>query len=524
MKLQLKPVLWLLGATAGMFCISLVLDTSRNTLALRRLSEENLGRLEQEEWVKLRNVFSTLESGVQNSLERGEMEKFVRLLAMQTNLTGLVEFSLFNHDGVVSHSSSSAFLGREVPAELRPKLQGSSEPITRRTEQAFEIYHAQRATRDCMRCHTDWQPGESGGILHCRFSTESLRKAEAQWAASIRSAQARQIRNGTITTLVMLAAFLPLAMFVIKRQIGAPLIRAFGRLSGAAEGVQQGSGQIAEASKSLASGASSQAASLEETSAALEELSTVTRNNADTAQRAADNAGQARQSAETGATHVRRMSEAVEAIQSSNSNVARVLKTIDEIAFQTNILALNAAVEAARAGEAGAGFSVVAGEVRALAQRSAQAARETEAMIESSIRAGQNGVEIGSKVAQSFSEIAQQVRGVDTLIREIATASKEQSTGIDQINQAVRQLDHITQSNAAGAEESASAAAQLRQQSDALRDALKDLEALVGGGDAPGNAKPAPSAATISKTRPQNRRAPMRTANRETADLLAMGD
>jgi methyl-accepting chemotaxis protein len=250
--------------------------------------------------------------------------------------------------------------------------------------------------------------------------------------------------------------------------------------TGAAE-VAAASSQIAGTSQQLAEGATEQAASLEETSASLEEMSGMTRRNADDANSAKSLAAQTRQAAETGATDMGEMSSAMDAIKASSDNIAKIIKTIDEIAFQTNLLALNAAVEAARAGEAGAGFAVVADEVRSLAQRSATAAKETEEKIQDAIAKSVHGVEISAKVSSGLREIVEKARQVDDLVGQIATASSEQSTGISQINTAVTQMDTVTQQTAAGAEESASSSEELNAQAASLEDAVGELRALVEG-------------------------------------------
>jgi methyl-accepting chemotaxis protein len=176
------------------------------------------------------------------------------------------------------------------------------------------------------------------------------------------------------------------------------------------------------------------------------------------------------------------MSTAMQTIKSSSDEVAKIIKTIDEIAFQTNILALNAAVEAARAGEAGMGFAVVADEVRNLAQRSAQAAKETAAKIEGAISSTTQGVGISSKVGEALDVIVNRVRQVDELVAEVASASKEQTAGITQINAAVGQMDKVTQSNAASAEECAAAAEELNAQAESMKSAVAELTKLVSGG------------------------------------------
>jgi hemerythrin-like metal-binding protein len=239
-------------------------------------------------------------------------------------------------------------------------------------------------------------------------------------------------------------------------------------------------GQVTANSQALAEGASEQAASIEETSASLEEMSGMVKRNAENAQKANDSAKQARDAANSGAAQMGTMNAAMHAIKTSSDDIAKIVKTIDQIAFQTNILALNAAVEAARAGEAGLGFAVVADEVRALAQRSSQAAKETAAKIEGSISKTAQGVELSDKVAQSLAEILAKTRDVDELAAEVASASKEQSQGINQVNLAVGEMDKVTQRNAASAEESAAAAQELNSQVAALKQVADELLMLVG--------------------------------------------
>jgi methyl-accepting chemotaxis protein len=252
-------------------------------------------------------------------------------------------------------------------------------------------------------------------------------------------------------------------------------------LRSGAEQTTAAADQVSANSQSLAGGASEQAAALEETSASLEEMSSMTRRNAENAQKVNELGKQARAAADKGASDMHAMNGAMETIKASSDDIAKIIKTIDEIAFQTNILALNAAVEAARAGEAGMGFAVVADEVRNLAQRSAQAAKETAAKIQGAIQNTAQGVEISSKVAQTLNEIVDKVRHVDELAAEVATASSEQTQGITQINTAVAQMDKVTQSNAASAEESAAAAQELSAQAEAMNQSVAGLLTLVGG-------------------------------------------
>ena len=303
--------------------------------------------------------------------------------------------------------------------------------------------------------------------------------------------QARQ----TVTLVISVAAAavaIGLALAVlITRSIVRPIRRIIEGLNEGADQVNEAAGQVASASQSLAAGASEQASSLEETSSALEEVAAMTRTSADNARQANELATQARAAADQGDRTMTRLNAAMTAINESSDKISKIIKVIEEISFQTNLLALNAAVEAARAGEHGKGFAVVADEVRNLAQRAAQAAKETTALIEDSVGRAREGTEVAGEVGKALTGIVSDVSRVTDLIDGIAKASNEQAQGVDQVNMAVSQMDKVTQQNAAGAEESASAAEELSAQSQTLRGMVGELVAVVGGSDAKHPAKAA---------------------------------
>lgn len=267
----------------------------------------------------------------------------------------------------------------------------------------------------------------------------------------------------------------------IAKSINDPLRQMGGTMGRSTDQLSEAVQHVTSISLSLADGARQQAESLQETSSSLEEISSMTKQNADNAQAAKRLAADTRTAADAGARDMAAMCAAMEDIKASSGEVAKILKTIDEIAFQTNILALNAAVEAARAGEAGLGFAVVADEVRNLARRSAQSAQETATKIADALQKSQHGATLNATMAARLQEIVTKARQVDQLIGEIAVANQEQNQGIGQISAAMSKMDQVTQSNAAVSEESATAARQLSAQSIALRESAGELWAMVDG-------------------------------------------
>ncbi len=324
---------------------------------------------------------------------------------------------------------------------------------------------------------------QNAGLLDAQINaisdevSKDIDAAQANTLETLASGRKNGVVIGSISGFlgVLMAIWVAFSLGALTRGIR----NAADIIGGGAGEILNASEQLSSTSQTLANGSSEQAASLEETSASLEEITSMTKRNAESAQQAKELSGQTKAAADTGTADVQEMKRAMDAMKASSDDISKIIKTIDEIAFQTNILALNAAVEAARAGEAGAGFAVVADEVRSLAQRSAQSAKETAGKIEEAIKKSEHGVRISGKVAASLSEIADKARKVDAIVAEIAQASQEQSQGVGQVNITVSQMDKVTQANASNAEETAAAAEELTAQSHSLQDAVVKLRGLV---------------------------------------------
>ena len=297
---------------------------------------------------------------------------------------------------------------------------------------------------------------------------------------TIAGQEGRYLGYIAVVFLLILGTTLTLTMLLAQAFAGT-IQRIVIRLLGGSEQVAAAAAELSSQSQTMAQGANQQASTIQETTSSLVEMSSVARRITEGAGKTDELVKLAQAAADRGTHDMQAMSAAIGAINASSRDIGKIIKSIDDIAFQTNILALNAAVEAARAGEAGLGFAVVADEVRNLAQRSAQAARETAEKIEGAIATTANGVALSDKVAASFKDIVIRVRQVVEVAAEVAGASAKQTESIGQISSAVGVMNQVTQGAAANAEESAAAAEQLNAQAFSMKEDVTELRKLAGG-------------------------------------------
>ena len=391
-----------------------------------------------------------------------------KIMAARTGMgeTGCVYLVGRDQNGTASFRSDLTFMDKKYVLGYPLQLDYWEKGLANKNAVGHEVTYDSQGKGVVVTYKNLDAAGANWAMVGKMNASEALAAVDSMWWATL------------ITAIIALSAIVTVGLLAAN-SITGPINRVIANLTAGAEQTTSAANEVSSSSQSLAQGASEQAASLEETTASMEEMASMTNQNADNANAAKKLSETALTSAERGTEAMERMSTAIDDIKKSSDETAKIIKTIDEIAFQTNLLALNAAVEAARAGEAGKGFAVVAEEVRNLAQRSAEAARTTADMIDGSVRNADHGVTISKEVGEILSEIADGNRKANDLVAEIAAACNEQAQGLDQISTAINQMDQVTQSNAASAEESASASEELNAQAEELNHMVNELLAIV---------------------------------------------
>jgi methyl-accepting chemotaxis protein len=373
-------------------------------------------------------------------------------------------------------------------AELEKRLPTLA-PLLKQTEQPHQALHASaQAIGKALAAGDQAQAAKD----YAGQTIPALAATQAQLKGIRAEARSRQVSDQALLDraqgLKLTVAAVGLAALLAGVLLALLLVRGISHLlRGLSQQMQEGADsvaasavQVASASQHLAQGASEQASTLQATCSSLEQVSAMTRENAGNAQEAKAIMDQSQRIVQQASASMGELRQAMGRITAASDQTAKIIKTIDEISFQTNLLALNAAVEAARAGEAGAGFAVVAEEVRNLAMRAAEAAKSTEVIIQQNLENINQGSSLVQTTDEAFGQVQTSASKAAALVGEIASASAEQAQGIDQINRGAEEMDRVTQQNASGAEQSASAAEELSGQADTLNQMVGGLLSLVG--------------------------------------------
>lgn len=477
MKLHTKLTLSLLTCLIVFGALLQAIQYYSVTALVTNLSEANMRLLKSREEKNSMNICRSVGRAVAGSIERGEMEKFSELIKAQNEVEGLLEFSLYGHNGIVSHSSDASFLEKQLPDNIKKQIQAEPEQILLYTDHTIEIYQPQKIKTDCLRCHTDWNPDGLGGITHFRFSTDFLTEAENQTAATISGLKKTFLRNFLFSSLGIIL----LVMLVMHRLLNIFVRQPLDQFVQLLTWYQEGEGDltrhihikakdevgllgklfnafivnlnkiIAHAQKAaveVGKGANEQVKQMENISASVVETAIATRENADKARDVkalmkgvSDEIARANDAMDA-------LTDAMNQLSHASDKMAKIINVIDEIAFQTNLLGLNAAVEAARAGESGVGFAVVANEIRRLAMRSADEAKNTSRLIKDTVKKIEDSSKIVSTTSDIFLMVTGKVEKAKQLVEDISLSSQDQAEWAESMGRALAEVGNTAHKNA----------------------------------------------------------------------------
>ena len=388
-----------------------------------------------------------------------------------------MEFSLYDRNGAVAFSSVPEAVGREMPAGQKEQMIGRSEMLLTERDEAIEIFQPHIVVGDCIRCHTTWNEGEVCGVSYFNFSREALKLAENQASLALQDFSRSNLRFAVAGVVAIVVIFVLGMYFTVRRFVSRPLsmvvqmlkkydvdltlempittrdeIGAMARLLNRfVNKLNRVIGHAQQVADEVGDEAGRQAASVEETTTAMEQMASMTKQNAENSSDASRLMGDVAQGVGQADETIGSLVDSMQELTGASHEVAKIIKTINEIASKTNLLSLNAAVEAARAGEAGVGFAVVADEVRSLAQHSAQSARDTATLIETIIDRIQTSAQMVQASGKAFNQLKEQIGQANQLVEGIANSSAEQAIGIEQMNVSLMEIDRGIQQNSAQA-------------------------------------------------------------------------
>jgi methyl-accepting chemotaxis protein len=485
MKLYTKLILSLACGFLAVMAIAQGLQYTAVTRRIADFAESNLQLFKAREELSAKNIFQSIEQAVAGSLERGEMEKFTRILEQQRSVDGLLEFSLLDREGIVTHSSDSRFLKHTLPVQVKTALLSEMKQDLQWTEDAVAIYKPLVSNNDCVRCHTTWRPGEVGGILHFRFSKAALTKARSDAADILASMKSTTLKNALITLVVVVLVLIAAIHFLVSRFVSKPLGRITTRFQDIAEGegdltarinlvghdeigtlavsfntfieklqvmvrhIQKDAQVLHNSSNSLTQLSSnmseeaghmsaqssaaaatishmngnmtSAAATMESSSSNVGSVATATEHMNANIDAIVNSTTEAHQISKNAVNQTRNAKSMMEELGQAAREIGTVTETITDISEQTNLLALNATIEAARAGEAGKGFVVVANEIKELARQTAESTKE--------IKERNDGIQSSAqRTMKEIESVAAIIDSVNELVSSIAASIEEQSS------------------------------------------------------------------------------------------------
>ena len=476
MKLNLKLTLALLAGLILVLSLAQLIQHKNMTGIISDISASNMKLLKKRETENALNIFHSVDRAVAGSLERGEMEKFAKLIKAQKKVKGLLEFSLFDINGTATYSSDSSFVGNKLAEGIKGKLFSSHEMVIKHTDEAMEIYKPQSVTKDCVRCHVSWEEGVTGGVTYFRFSNKALKTANLNSYNVMSKLKKISLRNSLISLVTIVLLCVILMAYFVKKFVGIPLGQFVGflRLFEKDEGdltrripvkTKDEIGEVAglfnafieklnavvfkvqNVVMQVQGKSQQQAESVNEATSSVNKISSVTGNNLKSVDKANTLIQKISKEFFMAGEAMKLVIDAIEELADKSDQTVQVVKSIDEIAFQTNLLSLNAAVEAARAGEAGAGFAVVAGEVGSLAKRSAAAAKNTSELIETTMQKTHRSKEDVEKTKIAFEKVEARLAKVSFLIGDVASSSSQQFQSIEAVNKLLKNMDKASMEN-----------------------------------------------------------------------------